>query len=112
MGAELHRSALDALGDANRRAILEILGGGAASVQQIADQLPISRPAVSRHLRVLKEAGLVGDQADGTRRLYRLREEGVDAVHEYFRTVWGEAAARFRIAVENTTPSDPSEDES
>ena len=103
MAGELHRSALDALGDANRRAILEILGDGAASVREIADRLPISRPAVSRHLRVLKDAGLVGDQPDGTRRVYELREEGVDAVREYFRTVWGEAATRFRIAAENTT---------
>ena len=106
MAEELHRSALDALGDANRRAIIEILGGGAASVQQIADRLPISRPAVSRHLRVLKAAGLVGDQAEGTRRVYELREEGIDAVRDYFRTVWGEAAARFRITIENTTPSE------
>jgi DNA-binding transcriptional ArsR family regulator len=99
----LHRSALDALGDANRRAIVEILGGGARSVQEIADRLPISRPAVSRHLRVLKDAGLVGDQPDGTRRVYELRDEGVQAVREYFRTVWGEAAVRFRLAVENTS---------
>jgi DNA-binding transcriptional ArsR family regulator len=108
MAEGLHRSALDALGDANRRAIIEILGGGAASVQEIADRLPISRPAVSRHLRVLKEAGLVGDQPDGTRRVYDLRDEGVDAVRAYFRAVWGEAAARFRITVENTKPSEES----
>ena len=106
MGEALHRSALDALGDANRRAIVEILGGGAASVQEIADRLPISRPAVSRHLRVLREAGLVDDQPDGTRRVYELRDAGVEAVHEYFRTVWGEAAARFRLTVENTTPNE------
>ena len=101
---ELHRSALDALGDAHRRAIVEILGGGAASVREIADRLPISRPAVSRHLRLLKEAGLVADHPDGTRRVYELRDEGVDAVREYFRTVWGEAATRFRMTVENTEP--------
>jgi DNA-binding transcriptional ArsR family regulator len=103
MGAELHRSALDALGDANRRAIVEILGTRAHSVQQIADQLSISRPAVSRHLRLLKEAGLVSDEPDGTRRVYALRSEGVEAIREYFRQVWGDAAARFRIAVENTS---------
>jgi len=106
VGEALHRSALDALGDANRRAIVEILGGGAASVQEIADRLPISRPAVSRHLRVLREAGLVDDQPDGTRRVYELRDAGVEAVHEYFRAVWGEAAARFRLTVENTTPNE------
>jgi DNA-binding transcriptional ArsR family regulator len=101
MAEPLHRSALDALGDANRRAIVEILGERAQSVREIADQLPISRPAVSRHLRVLKAAGLVGDQPYGTRRVYHLRDEGVDAVRDYFRQVWGDAAARFRLAVEN-----------
>jgi DNA-binding transcriptional ArsR family regulator len=98
----LHRSALDALGDPNRRAIVEILGHGGRSVQQIADELPISRPAVSRHLRLLKEAGLVADQADGTRRIYELRDEGVDAIRAYFEQVWSQAAARFRIVAENT----------
>jgi len=71
-------------------------------VQQIADELPISRPAVSRHLRLLKEAGLVADQADGTRRIYQLRDEGIDAVRDYFEQVWSQAAARFRIVAENT----------
>lgn len=92
----------DALGDANRRAIIELLGDGDRSVQQLADALPISRPAVSRHLRLLKEAGLVTDRAEGTRRLYRLHDEGVEAVRAYLETVWGEAAARFAIAASNT----------
>jgi DNA-binding transcriptional ArsR family regulator len=98
----LHRNALDALGDPNRRAIVEILSGGGRSVQQIADELPISRPAVSRHLRLLKEAGLVADEADGTRRIYQLRDEGIDAIRDYFEQVWSHAAARFRIVAENT----------
>ena len=98
----LHRSALDALGDPNRRAIVEILSGGGRSVQQIADELPISRPAVSRHLRQLKDAGLVADEAAGTRRIYQLRDEGIDAIRDYFEQVWSEAAARFRIVAENT----------
>ena len=98
----LHRSALDALGDPNRRAIVEILSGGGRSVQQIADELPISRPAVSRHLRLLKEAGLVSDQADGNRRIYGLRDEGVEAIRAYFEQVWSQAAARFRMVAENT----------
>jgi DNA-binding transcriptional ArsR family regulator len=102
MAQELHRDALDALGDANRRAIVEILSGGERSVQEIADELPISRPAVSRHLRLLKQAGLVTDQADGTRHIYRLRAEGVDAIRQYFADVWGQAATRFRIVAENT----------
>jgi DNA-binding transcriptional ArsR family regulator len=71
-------------------------------VRELADELPISRPAVSRHLRLLKGAGLVTDRADGTRRLYRLHDEGVAAVRSYLETVWGEATARFRIAAENT----------
>jgi DNA-binding transcriptional ArsR family regulator len=97
----LHRAALDALGDPNRRAIVEILSGGGRSVQEIADQLPISRPAVSRHLRLLKGAGLVEDQADGAKRVYQLRDEGVEAVRRYFAEVWDEAIPRFRIAAEN-----------
>ena len=104
MAAELHRDALDALGDGNRRAILELLRAGPRSVQELADELPISRPAVSRHLRLLKQAELVTDAAHGTRRLYSLRTDGVDAVRGYLEQVWGEAAARFRLAVENTTP--------
>jgi DNA-binding transcriptional ArsR family regulator len=91
----------DALGDEHRRAILELLGAGDRSVQQLADALPISRPAVSRHLRLLKEAGLVTDRAEGTRRLYRLHDEGIAAVQAYLQQVWGDAAARFRLAAEN-----------
>ena len=96
-----HREAFDALGDANRRAIVEILGSGEQSVQEIADRLPISRPAVSRHLRLLKDAGLVSDEARGTRHVYRLRAEGVEAIRRYFADVWGEAIPRFRLVAEN-----------
>ena len=92
----------DALGDPNRRAIVERLRGGDRSVQELADALPISRPAVSRHLRLLKEAGLVTDRAEGTRRLYRLHDEGIETVREYLEGVWGEAGARFKLAAENT----------
>ena len=92
----------EALGDPHRRTILELLRDGDRSVQELADRLPISRPAVSRHLRLLKEAGLVTDRAEGTRRLYRLHDEGPDAVRAYLEQVWGDAAARFRIAAENT----------
>jgi DNA-binding transcriptional ArsR family regulator len=102
MAQHLHGNALDALGDPNRRAIVEILSQGGQSVQEIADQLPISRPAVSRHLRVLKGAGLVGDAAAGTKRIYELRAEGVEAVRQYFAAVWDEAIPRFRILAENT----------
>jgi DNA-binding transcriptional ArsR family regulator len=91
-----------ALGDAHRREILSLLGQGDKSVQEIAEVLPISRPAVSRHLRLLKAAGLVTEQPQGTRRIYRLQEQGLHAVQAYLEQVWGEAAARFRLAAENT----------
>jgi DNA-binding transcriptional ArsR family regulator len=99
---DLRGDPFDALGDPNRRAIVELLGTGDRSVRELADALPISRPAVSRHLRLLKEAGLVADRPEGTRRLYRLHDEGIAAVREYLEQVWGEAAARFRLLAENT----------
>ena len=99
--ATLSGDPFDALGDPNRRAIVEQLRAGDRSVQELADALPISRPAVSRHLRLLKDAGLVIDRAEGTRRLYRLHDDGIEAVRHYLETVWGEAAARFRLAAEN-----------
>jgi DNA-binding transcriptional ArsR family regulator len=92
----------EALGDPTRREILSLLSAGGRSVQEIATALPISRPAVSRHLRLLKEAGLVDEEPRGTRRIYRLREEGPAAVQAYLQQVWGEAAARFRLVAENT----------
>jgi DNA-binding transcriptional ArsR family regulator len=101
----------DALGDPHRRAIVELLASQPRSVQELADQLPISRPAVSRHLRLLKEAGLVADEPVGTRRLYRLDELGVEAVRAYLERVWGEASARFRLVAENTTDRDARREE-
>jgi DNA-binding transcriptional ArsR family regulator len=95
----------DALGDPHRRAIVELLAAGQRSVQEIADALPISRPAVSRHLRLLKSAGLVEEEPEGTRRIYRLHASGVEAVQVYLLQVWGDAAARFRLVAENTYPT-------
>ena len=92
----------DALGDPNRRAIVELLRSGPRSVRDIADDLPISRPAVSRHLRLLKDAGLVREEPQGTRRIYRLHDEGIDKVRSYLQQVWGEAATRFALTAENT----------
>lgn len=83
-----------------------MLGRGERAVQELADQLPISRPAVSRHLRLLGEAGLVSETREGTRRIYALRSEGIDAVEAYLQRVWGEAAGRFRLVAENTTPQE------
>ena len=99
----------NALGDPHRRYIVELLGSGGRSVREIADELPISRPAVSRHLRLLKDAGLVVEQARGTQRIYRLHDDGVAAVQAYLTRVWGEAAVRMRLFAENTLAS---EDES
>ena len=95
----------EALSDANRREILRILSDGDKPVQEIADAMTISRPAVSRHLRLLKGAGLVAERAEGTRRIYCLQERGIEAVREYLERVWGEAAARFRLLAENTEAS-------
>ena len=95
----------EALGDPNRRAIVELLGSGGRSVRELADALPISRPAVSRHLRLLKEAGLVVEEAQGTRRIYTLHVRGVEAVESYLTEVWGDVVSRFRLMAENTEPA-------
>jgi DNA-binding transcriptional ArsR family regulator len=84
----------EALSDSHRRAIVELLATGGHSVQELADRLPISRPAVSRHLRRLKEAGLVTSESEGTRRIYALDLDGVESLRNYVDTVWGEAVAR------------------
>ena len=73
------------------------------SVQDLADSLPISRPAVSRHLRLLKEAALVTDRPEGTRRLYRLHDEGAEVIRSYLEQVWGDVERRFRLVAETTT---------
>ena len=95
----------EALGDPHRREILALLAAGERSVRELADALPISRPAVSRHLRLLKHAGFVTARPRGTSRLYRLQGEGPEVVQDYLRQVWGEAAARFALIAENTRPS-------
>jgi DNA-binding transcriptional ArsR family regulator len=99
-----HADAFEALSDPHRRAILERLREGERSVRELADGLPISRPAVSRHLRLLTEAGLVTVEPKGTRRLYRLHADGAEAVRAYLETVWGDAARRFALTAENTMP--------
>ena len=93
----------EALADPHRRAILERLREGERSVRELADELPISRPAVSRHLRLLSGAGLVTAEPRGTRRLYRLHDEGMEAVRAYLESVWGDAARRFTLTAENTS---------
>jgi DNA-binding transcriptional ArsR family regulator len=93
-------NALDALGDPTRRSIFERLRRGARSVTELADELPVSRPAVSQHLRVLKDAGLVRERRDGTRRLYRIDPDGLAEVRDYFDDFWSDVLAAFKDAVE------------
>jgi DNA-binding transcriptional ArsR family regulator len=95
--------ALTALGDPTRRAIFEQLRGGPRSVGELAGTLPVSRPAVSQHLRVLREAGLVSDRKDGTRRLYRVAPEGIAGLREYLDDFWDEVLAEFKDKVEGGT---------
>jgi DNA-binding transcriptional ArsR family regulator len=83
-----------------RRAIVERLAEGALPVGEIAADLPVSRPAVSQHLKVLKEAGLVTDRQVGNRRLYQLNPRGVGAARAYFDRLWTQALAAFKVAVE------------
>ena len=91
----------EAIGDPTRREILRLLSEGDKPVHEIASALPISRPAVSRHLKLLADAGLVAQNAAGTRRIYHLEEAGLDSVKTFLEGVWGEAAARFRLVAEN-----------
>jgi len=103
--AKARSDPFDALGNPHRRAILELLAGQPHSVQEIADRLPISRPAVSRHLRLLNDAGLVEDEHIGNRRLYRLDARGADAARRYLTNVSDDVGTRFRLFAENTKPS-------
>ena len=92
---------MDALGDPTRRAIFEQLRSGPRAVGELANELPVSRPAVSQHLRVLREAGLVTERRNGTRRLYRVDPNGLGALRDYFDAFWNEALAAFKAAAEN-----------
>ena len=92
--------ALGALGDPTRRAIFECLARRPMAVGQLSDELPVTRPAVSQHLKVLKQAGLVTDRADGTRRIYRVNQEGVRAIHWYLDQMWSQALAGFQRAAQ------------
>ncbi len=93
---------LDALGDPTRRSILERLANGPLAVVTIASLLPISRPAVSQHLKVLKDAGLVVDRAVGTRRVYEIDQAGIAVVRSYFDQLWTDALGAFKTEVEKT----------
>jgi DNA-binding transcriptional ArsR family regulator len=93
-------TALLALGDPTRQAIFERLAAGPLAVGELAAGLPVSRPAVSQHLKVLKQAGLVRDEAVGTRRLYSVDPDGLAALQSYFDRFWTTALAAFKDAAE------------
>jgi DNA-binding transcriptional ArsR family regulator len=91
---------LNALGDPTRRQVFELLRDGPRSVGELAAELPVSRPAVSQHLRILESAGLVTHRRNGTRHLYELDANGVVALRTWVDAFWDEALARFKEAVE------------
>ena len=95
---------MDALGDPTRREIFERLRGGPRAVGELASELPVSRPAVSQHLRVLKDAGLVMDRAEGTRRIYELDPGGVRLLRAYLDRFWNTALASSKATVEEGEP--------
>ena len=93
--------AFDALGDPTRRQVFRLLRGGERSVGDLAVHLPVSRPAVSQHLRVLKEAELVTDRPEGVRRIYSVRRTGLEALRAELETRWDDARAAFAAAADH-----------
>ena len=100
---------LGLLGDPSRRAIFELLARRPSSVGELSELLPISRPAVSQHLKVLKDGGLVVSQAVGTRRVYRLDPQGVAALRAYLDRIWSDALTAFQKAAEAADPDEGQE---
>jgi DNA-binding transcriptional ArsR family regulator len=95
--------AIEALGDPTRRAVFERLGRHPMAVGELAAEMPVSRPAVSQHLKVLKDAGLVREHREGTRRIYALAPEGLAELRAYFEQFWTDAFAGFKAAAEGST---------
>jgi DNA-binding transcriptional ArsR family regulator len=95
-----YQNGFSALADPTRRAIFERLARGPSAVGELAKDFPVSRPAVSQHLKVLKDAGLVIDRRDGSRRLYAVDPNGLDAMRAYFDSFWSDALAAFQRAAE------------
>lgn len=93
-----YSAALTALADPTRRSIFEHLARSPSPVGELANRLPVSRPAVSQHLKVLKEAGLVTDRAVGTRHIYSVDPDGLAPIREYFERFWNQSLAAFRDA--------------
>jgi DNA-binding transcriptional ArsR family regulator len=99
-----YQSALLALSDPTRREVFEQLRHGPKSVGKIAEQMPVSRPAVSQHLSVLKKAGLVGDRAAGTRRVYYIDPHGLAAIRTWLDQFWDDALLAFKSELEQGEP--------
>jgi DNA-binding transcriptional ArsR family regulator len=99
-----HSAVLDALGDPTRRLIVERLAAGPLPVGELAAAIPVSRPAVSQHLKVLKAAGLLLDEAAGTRRIYRLNPAALAAVRDYFDNFWQRALEQYAASIESGDP--------
>jgi DNA-binding transcriptional ArsR family regulator len=97
------QTGLDALSDSTRLAIFQKLAKGPMAVHELAETFPVSRPAVSQHLRVLKDAGLVSDSKRGTSRVYRVNPEGIALLRAHFDQLWDQALSAFEISVESTT---------
>lgn len=98
-----YQEAITALADPTRRGVLEELRSGPLAVGELARRLPVSRPAVSQHLRVLKNAGLVRDRAEGTRRIYSVNGAGLEELRDYVSGFWDEALAAYKEAAERET---------
>jgi DNA-binding transcriptional ArsR family regulator len=105
--AQAHANALSALADPTRRRVFERLKDGPHAVTDIARGLPVSRPAVSQHLRVLKEAGLVADRPEGTRRVYYIDPHGLAALRTWLDQFWDEALAAFQAEAERSVREQP-----
>lgn len=104
-----HSAMLAALADPTRRAIFERLAQSPSSVGEVARELPVSRPAVSQHLKVLKSAGLVSDQAAGTRRVYSVNPLGIGAIRDYFEQFWQQSLSRFAAVASQQIVAAPSQ---
>jgi len=98
---------LRAIAEPNRRAILQLVATGEMAAGEIARHFDVTRPAISQHLTVLKEAGLVAERRDGTRRLYRLRPDGLAELRGFLGELWPEALERFKAAAEAGAPAAP-----
>jgi DNA-binding transcriptional ArsR family regulator len=105
-----YQTALAGLADPTRRSIFERLGAGPRAVVDLADGLPVSRPAVSQHLRVLKEAGLVSDRQEGARRIYAIDPKGLGAMRAWLDQFWDTALLAFKAEAERVAANDEKED--